>query len=497
MAQSNERSSGGQKQAHVQAQPQTIREIFAPLTAIIVGLFMVILDGTAMNVALAGLMAEFDKSLSVVQWTVTGYALATAAVIPLAGWLSDRFGAKRIFLLSIGMFTVASLLCALATDVNQLIIYRIVQGLGGGMVMPIALALTYRLSPPGKVGAVMGMMGIPILLAPALGPIVSGWLVEFASWKWIFLINLPIGVIGILLGLRTLPSIQRQSVAALDKPGIVLAPLAFAALSYGVIEGGESWTSAKTLIGLSVGAVALALFIVAELRRANPLLELRVFASADFSKGILVQWISQIALFGTIFLVPVFLQQAKGYSPFETGLIMLPQAIAAGLTMPISGKLFDKIGVRPLVMVGMTIVMSASFLLSRISADDGLLMVMLPLALLGVGMGCFMMPLNTHLLQAAPQNLVSRVTSLTNATQQVVSSLAVAMLTTIMASRMRGYVPPETAPTLEHYTQSFGDTFLVLVYIAIGGIVLAALLRKPKRQPDREEPTGDPGIMMH
>jgi len=173
--------------------PQSIKDILVPLIAIIIGLFMVILDGTAMNVALPGLVLEFDSTLGLLQWTVTGYALAQAAVIPLAGWLSDRFGAKRIFLISVALFTVGSLLCALATSPIQLIIYRVLQGMGGGMVMPIAMAFTYRLSPPGKVGAVMGMMGIPILLAPALGPIIAGALVDFATWQWIFIINLPIG----------------------------------------------------------------------------------------------------------------------------------------------------------------------------------------------------------------------------------------------------------------------------------------------------------------
>ncbi|MDQ0878710.1 EmrB/QacA subfamily drug resistance transporter [Paenibacillus sp. V4I3] len=219
--------------------PFSMRSILGPLVAIVVGIFMVILDGTAVNVALPKLQEEFNLlNLSLVQWTVIGYALAQAAVIPLAGWLSDRFGAKKIFLISVGLFTIGSGLCALANSVEMLITFRIIQGLGGGVVVPIAMAFIYRLSPPGKVGAVMGMMGIPILLGPALGPVVAGWLVEYHSWQWIFLINLPIGVIGIILGIRTLPNIQRQSVASLDLLGMLLGPIAFAALVYGVSNGG-------------------------------------------------------------------------------------------------------------------------------------------------------------------------------------------------------------------------------------------------------------------
>ncbi len=471
------------------ASSASIGAILAPLVAIIVGLFMVILDGTAVNVAIPKLQADFGSSLSLVQWTVTGYALAQAAVIPLAGWLSDRFGAKRIFLISVALFTIGSVLCALANSAEMLILFRVLQGLGGGVVMPISMAFVYRIAPPDKVGAVMGMMGIPILLAPALGPVLAGWLVDYVSWNWIFLINLPIGVIAVILGIRTLPNIERQSVAALDLLGIILAPLAFAALSYGVTEGASSWTSTKTLVGIIVGAAALILFIIVELTRKSPLLELRVFRSSNFTRGILVQWVSQFALFGTFFLVPLFLQQAHGYSAFKTGLIMLPQAIASGVFMPIGGKLSDRFGARPLVLSGMVFVVIAAILLSNISANDGYVMVMLPLVLLGAGMGLFMMPLNTHLIQSAPQNLVGRVTSLTNAAQQVVSSLAIATLTTISGNKMKDLLieAKKQAPGVEEWTSAFSYTFFILIFIAVAGGILGLLLTKPKVDPNAEK----------
>ncbi|SEN74220.1 DHA2 family efflux MFS transporter permease subunit [Paenibacillus sp. OV219] len=475
-------------------EPFSIRKILGPLAAIIIGIFMVVLDGTAVNVAIPGLVEEFHTTTQVVSWTVTGYALAQAAVIPLAGWLSDRFGAKQVFLISVFLFTVGSLLCALASSVEMLIMFRIIQGIGGGMVLPIAMAFTYRLSPPDKVGAVMGMMGIPILLAPALGPVLAGYLVDYVSWKWLFLINLPIGAVGILLGIRTLPRIERQAVAALDKLGFILAPIAFAGLSYGVSEGAVSWTAAKTIVGIVVGAIALILFVIVELTRKEPLLELRVFRSSDFSRGIVVQWISQIALFGTMFLVPMLLQQALGYSAFKTGLIMLPQAIAAGLFMPIGGKLFDKVGARPLVFTGMLLVTVASFILSRVDEASGLMMIMGPLSLLGAGMGLSMMPLNTHLMQSAPRDLVSRVTSLTNAAQQVMTSFAVAGLATILAKRMTVYAP-NAKSQLAAFSSSFGDTFLVLTFIAAFGAVLGLVLRKP--EPVEGEEGNRPEMMMH
>ncbi|WP_028610957.1 MDR family MFS transporter [Paenibacillus harenae] len=484
------------KQTASSGDPMSIRNIIAPLLAIIVGMFMVILDGTAMNVALPGLMKDFSSSMTIVQWTITGYALAQAAVIPLAGWLSDRFGAKQVFLISIILFTIGSGLCALATTAEQLIVFRVLQGLGGGMVAPIAMAFTFRLSPPGKQGAVMGMIGIPMLLAPALGPVVAGWLVDYVSWHWIFIINLPIGVIAVIIGLRTLPNLERKRVPALDFLGMLLAPLAFAMLAYGVSSagggeggGGSGWTSPEALTGMIVGGVALIIFIIVELSRKEPLLELRVFKSSDFTRGILLQWILQIALFGTLFLAPVFLQIAKGYSAFDTGLILLPQAIAAGIFMPISGKLFDRFGARPVVIAGLVIVTIAAFMLSGISAGTSLPMLMIPLALLGAGMGLSMMPLNTHIMQSAPKELVSRVTSLTAAAQQVMTSFAIAGLSTILAGRVKHYTVTNPGPDIVY--SSYGDTFFVLAAVAIVGALAALLLRRPKQQqssgPDNEK----------
>ncbi|SIR35075.1 drug resistance transporter, EmrB/QacA subfamily [Paenibacillus sp. RU4T] len=477
----------------------SMRAIMVPLVAIIIGMFMVILDGTAMNVALPQLQQDFGvTSLTLVQWTVTGYALAQAAVIPLAGWLSDRFGAKTIFLVSVILFTVGSGLCALATTVDQLIIYRVLQGLGGGMVAPIAMAFTYRIAPPGKVGAVMGMIGIPMLLAPALGPVVAGWLVQDVSWHWIFLINLPIGVIAVLLGLRTLPAIDRQSVPELDIKGMIFGPLAFAGLAYGVSEGGTDWGSARTITGLVVGGVSLLIFIIVELRRRNPLLELRVFKSANFSRGVIVQWISQIALFGTIFMIPLFLQTGKNYTPLETGLVLLPQALAAGIFMPIGGRLYDRIGARPLVISGLTLITGAAFLFSRITVDTGVSGMILPLVLLGAGMGISMMPLNTHIIQSAPAHLVGRVTSLTAALQQVVSSLAIAGLSTYVTSRIKHYAPELGQDPHKLLTASYGDTFAILIWVAVLGVLVGFLLNKPKPQKgaDGSELNPEPQMMM-
>ena len=476
-----------------------ISSILVPLLAIISGVFMVVLNSTSMNVALTTLLEDLHTDFSTIQWTVTGYMLAQASVIPLAGWLSDRFGAKLIFLSSIGLFTFASILCIFPKSAGLLIVFRILQGLGGGCVLPIAMAYVYHLSPVQKVGTVMALMGIPVLFAPAIGPVLAGWLVEFHSWRWIFVINVIVGLIALYIGIKTLPVVERQTVAGIDKLGIILAPIAFAGLSYGVIEGSTSWTSTNTIAGLVIGGIALIAFIIRELTCKTPLLELKIFRSIDFSLGILVQWVGQFALFGAIFLLPQFLQQVRGFGAFDTGMILLPQALASMAIMPIAGYLFDRIGARWLVVVGLGLVSGATMQYANVDAATTGKDLILPLIMAGAGMGLMTMPMNTHLFNMAPQHLVSRVTSLTNSMQQVVNSLSVATLVTVLT----GYTTKHTdefkaaaaaagqssiAPSpgvmkqamAEIGAHSFAETFQIMVYVAIFGAILGLFLRRKK-----------------
>ncbi|WP_219837362.1 DHA2 family efflux MFS transporter permease subunit [Paenibacillus sp. R14(2021)] len=460
----------------------SMRQLVGPLLAIIVGIFMVILDSTAVNVAIPVLVKDFHSSLETVQWTITGYALAQAAVIPLAGWITDRYGSKQIFIISLVLFTIGSVLCAFATTADQLIFYRVLQGLGGGMVSPISFAMTYKLSPPEKAGSIMGLMGLPILLAPALGPILAGYLVDYVKWEWIFLINVPVGIVGVILCVWQLPRLPKKASASLDMWGIILGPLAFSGLSYGLSEGAHGWSSSKTIIGLIIGVVSLAAFIIVELsRKSEPLLELRVFKSPLFTRGILVQWVLQFVMFGIIFSVPFFMQQLMGMSAFKAGLWTLPQAIAAGVFMPFGGRLYDRIGARPLVLIGLTIVGIGAFLISRIDPSDSASSFLIPRIMLGMGMGLSFLALNTHLIQSAPANLVSRVTSLTSAAQQVVTSFSVAGLTTIIANRTAHYVANGEKQIPGAMSHAFHDSYLVLVGLALVGLLFAATLKRPKK----------------
>ena len=468
--------------------PFSFRAILAPLAAIVLGTFMAILDTTLVNVALPTLGRVFDTDLRVLQWVITGYMLAQAAVIPLAGWLSDRFGAKRIYLTALALFTLGSALCAAALSGPMLVLFRVLQGLGGGMLMPVGMAFLYRLAPPDKRGAVMGAFGIPILLGPALGPVLSGWLLEYADWRWIFLINLPVGIVAVLVGLRALPAMPTQrATGPLDTLGVVLGPLAFASLSYGISESTNAgWGGTSTLAGIALGIVALLAFGARELTTVHPLLELRVFRARDFSLAIIAQWAGFAGLFGTMFLLPLFLQQVRGYGAFETGLYTLPQALVAAVAMPIGGRLFDRVGARPPVMAGLVLVAIGMWLLSGLSAATTGEDLRLPLALWGAGMGLLMMPLSTHVLNSAPRELVSRVTSLTGALQNVVGSLAIASYATILQHRMVAHLADvgAGAPAAHEVPRAaqaaaFGDVYRAALVMIGVAFLLAVSLRRP------------------
>ena len=321
-----------------------------------------------------------------------------------------------------------------------------------------------------------------MLVAPATGPLISGWLIQIASWHWIFLINLPIGIAAVIVGLKYLPNVERRKAPTLDILGMILGPIAFTMLTYGVSEGGKDWSSNKAVIGLIVGGIALILFIIAELRHKQPLLELRVFKSSDFTRGIIISWVLSISMFVSILLLPLYQQGVLGRTPLVSASIALPSSLGALIFSQFSGRLADKLGARPLVFGGLSLMSIAIFLLSRVDIDTPALAIMIPMFLMGSGMGLSMMNLNTHVLKSAPRDLISRVTPLTTATQQVILSFAVAAFLGYLTSRIgtRMVDAGEQADKLKESALAFGDTYFIIACIATGGAILSLFLRKPR-----------------
>ncbi|WP_019914617.1 MDR family MFS transporter [Paenibacillus sp. HW567] len=462
------------------------RSFILAIMAIIPGMMMVMVDSTAMNVAIPSLSKDFGVSFDTLQWVITGYMLAMSVTIPLAGWFSDRFGAAKAYIITVILFVFGSLLCAMAQNADQLIGFRVVQGLGGGMVQPIGMAMVFRLAPADKKGQVMGMLGIPMLLAPASGPILSGWLLESISWHWIFLINLPLGVITVFLGLRYLhkSSLLKSPSNSLDKKsldllGFILAPVAFVLIALSINVSTDSWIAWSMVI---TGVMLLIWLWVHETRHPYPILELKAFRTAGFRRGMFVSWIQYMALNGSIVFIPQYLQNFKDYSPFQAGLVMSMLAITSGLLMPVGGKLFDRIGIRPLAGAGLGIIAIALMLLSQMNTNaDGVLIAGL-VGLLGIGMGLCMMSLNTYILQSAPKESISRATPLISASSDLIIPLSIAGLSNFLTMRVAAREAVSGTGTFAAEMAAYSDTFMLAACIALFGALFSLLLKTTRHK---------------
>ncbi len=408
----------------------------APVLVALIGAFMSILDTSIVNVAIPTMMNVFNVGTSEIQWVSTIYMLALGVVVPFSGWLGDRFGFKRLYIVSLGAFTVGSLLCSLSWDLNSLIVARVIQAVGGGMIMPTTMAMIFRMVPRTQFGAAMGIFGISLLVAPAIGPTLGGYLVEYVDWRWIFTINLPVGVIGILLSMFVLPEFQSSHPGKLDWAGGVTSAGALFCLLLALTKGADwGWGSESTVLMLVVSGFLLVLFIYLELTSANPLLDLRVFKYRSFTLANLMVVVTNIVMFSGLFFLPLFLQTFRGLGAMETGLLMMPGALVSALMMPVVGRLFDRTGPRPLAIAGIVLLIFISWLFHYLDLATATGTIVLWTMLRGFVMPLANMPAQTAAMVDIPTELVGRASAMTNIIQRVASSFGIAVLTSVLTTR--------------------------------------------------------------
>ena len=408
------------------------------LICTVIGTFMTMLDSTIVNIALPKMAAVFAVSLDAVQLVVTSYMLALAVIIPATGYLSDTLGVKRLYLVTMALFTGGSLLCGLAWSNDSMVAFRVIQGLGGGMMGPLGMTMLYKAVPLKERNSVMGLYGLPLILAPVLGPTVGGYIVEYLDWRIIFTLNVPIGVFGILLGSALLRESDRIPNLTFDWKGFVLSAIGFSTLLLGLSDGAsDGWSDPKILGLLGTGVVALVAWVWVELSVKDPLLELRLFAEPQFGVAMGVTFVLTIGLFGAQLLVPVFLQSYRGLGAAQAGLITMSQALAMLPIMPLAGRLVDRVGARALLLFGLPLVAFSNWQFASLTLETNDWTLRGMLALRGICLGLVMMPSMTTALNAAPAHLLSRASSLTNVSRQVFGSFGAAIFVTILQSRMR------------------------------------------------------------
>ncbi|MFV0461948.1 MAG: DHA2 family efflux MFS transporter permease subunit [Nostocoides sp.] len=431
---------------HAPEYPEAIDSAVLKVAGVVVlGAIMSILDITVVNVALATFQTAFSTDetpldYSAVAWTVTGYTLALATVIPLTGWAADRFGTKRLYMSALALFTIGSVLCATATSIEMLVAFRVVQGLGGGMLMPLGMTMLTRAAGPKRMGRLMALLGVPMLLGPILGPILGGYLIDNHSWHWIFLINVPVGALALAYAWWALAKDSPEPSESFDWIGMALMSPGLALFLYGVssIPGEGSFFNWKTEVFGTIGVLMIVAFVFYSFKPKHPLLDLRLFANRNLTVATVTMVLFAGAFFGGLLLMPQYLQEVRDKTPMGAGLIMAAQGLGAMITMPIAGALVDKFPVGRIVPFGLVAIIGGMFALTQLTADSSQWGFIIPvLFVMGLGMGATMMPVMTSAIKTLTHHQVARGSTLLNITQQVASSIGVAVLSVVLTNRIK------------------------------------------------------------
>jgi EmrB/QacA subfamily drug resistance transporter len=434
---------------------------------VILGMIMSILDTTIVNVALRTLGHDLHSSISQIQWVVTGYLLSLAAVIPITGWAARRYGAKRVYMTSLVLFTAGSALCAVATSTTTLVLFRVLQGIGGGMIMPVGQLIMAQVAGPKRMGRVMGVVSMPAMLAPILGPVLGGVILAHLHWSWIFLVNVPIGLIAFMAAWRTIPDTESGSAGRLDVTGPLLLSSASSATVYGLSQlGTHSSFTAPVVVGpILIGLLLSAAFCVHALRAERPLLDIRLYANRIFAAASATTFGLGAALFGAMILVPLYYQEVRHESVIVTGLLVGPQGLGMLLVMPLTGRLTERFGGGRVAIVGVSVLCLATIPLGFVGTGTSILAISLVLVLRGVGIGFAFVPAMSAAFAALRPEQLSDATPQLNVLQRIGGAIGTAVLAVVL-QRAGGSVP--SGAKLAHafdtaYWWSLGIAMLSLV----------------------------------
>ena len=498
--------------------PQELdRETLVVSAVVMLGAIMSILDTTVVNVAIDHLSVAFHASLTTIQWVVTGYTLSLAAVIPISGWASDRFGTKRLYLTSLVLFTLGSVLSGLAWSAESLIGFRVLQGLGGGMIMPAVMTIITQKAGPQRMGRVMGLLGVPMLIAPIIGPILGGWLVDDVSWRWIFFINLPIGILAFVAGLTVLDPDRSVPSHKLDWLGMLQLSPGLGLLIYGLAESSPyGFGDVRSWGPLLAGSALIVAFFAHSWRVPAPLIDIKTFTRTRAGASAVVFTLFSIAFFGALLLVPLYYQSVRGASALDAGLLLVPQGVGAMITMPIAGRLTDRYGPWRLPAAGIPLLVIGLIPFAFVTAHTSYVLLCGFNVVLGLGMGTSMMPTMTAAMQSVPASAIPRVSTAMNIIRQAGASIGTAVMTVLLSTAIKdrlssipavrhggnGFASLQHVPPAEHATivgplaNAFAHTFVwALVMLALAFVpALWLALRNRPTVAAMQPPEGEAGF---
>jgi EmrB/QacA subfamily drug resistance transporter len=448
---------------------------------VIIGSIMSILDTTIVNVALATLGRELHSTISQIQWVATGYLLSLAAVIPVTGWAARRFGAKQVYITSLVLFTAGSALCGLASSATELILFRVLQGIGGGMILPIGQLMMAEAAGPKRMGRVMSVVAVPAMLAPILGPALGGLILDNASWRWIFFVNVPIGVIAVITAVRSLPRVERSPTDALDYRGLVMMATGLPLITYGLAEVGSTggFTSAKVIFPIVGGIALVALFCRHALRVRHPLLDLRLYRKPTFSSASIAMFCLGAALFGGLILLPLYWQGVRHESVVDTGLLTAPQGLGAALMMPIAGRLTDRYGGGPLALIGVIVTTLGTIPFALIGAHTSIAWLSVAMIFRGFGIGLAFMPAMSAAFASLKRSELSDATPQMNVLQRVGGSIGIAVLAVVLQRSLIG------AHTSAAMASAYGTAFAAAAVLTALAVIPCIVLMRAERAARR------------
>jgi len=451
---------------------------------IILGAIMSVLDTTIVNVALDDLSTDLDSSLESIQWVVTGYLLALAAVIPVTGWAARRFGSRRLYLIALVAFTAGSALCGLAWSSGSLVAFRVVQGVGGGMLLPIGQMILVKAAGPRNLPRVMAAIGVPIILAPVFGPTLGGLLLEHAGWQWIFLVNVPIGVVALVTALRLLPHDAPEEAGSLDAIGLVLVAAGLVGITYGLAKTGTagSLTDASVLGPVLAGVALITAFVLRALRIPAPLLDMRLYQDKAFAAASLTTFCLGAALFGAMILMPLYFQTVRGEDAVTTGLLLMPQGIGAAIAMRLSAVATERFGGGLTALMGGAVTVVATIPFVLIGGGTSYWLIGAAMVFRGFGIGMSMMPSMTAAFAVLRPDQVNHAAPQLNVLQRVGGSVGTAILSVVLSDHLQTAAQAAGgAPSAGAAAGAFGATYWWVLGVTAFALLPTALLALVER----------------
>ncbi|WP_039790686.1 DHA2 family efflux MFS transporter permease subunit [Paenibacillus riograndensis] len=460
---------------------KTMPILISLLLAGFIGMF----SETALNVALSDLMKVLDITPATAQWLTTAYLLTLGILVPISGLLLQWFSTRQLFIAALSFSILGTFLAAMSPNFEFLLIARVVQAMGTALLLPLMFNTILVIIPAEKRGAAMGLIGLVIMVAPAIGPTIAGLLIESLSWHWIFWLSLPFLVIALISGIFFMQNVTEVTKPKIDVLSIVLSSVGFGGVVFGFSSAGEAegWGSPKVIIAIAIGVVALVLFVIRQMTMKQPMINLRAFKFPMFVVGVLMVFICMMVILSSMLILPMYLQQGQGYSAFKAGLLLLPGGIINGLMSPIMGRLFDKYGPKWLVIPGLIIVAVSLWFFSSITATSTVVFVIVLHSALMVGVSMIFMPAQTNGINQLPMELYPDGTAIMNTLQQVAGAIGTALAVSIMTAGSKSYMesvsnPSDPANLLPAFTQGVQNAFVFGMAMAIIGLVVAFFLKR-------------------